>query len=86
MEYKLIYKLDKNPKQQLLLDCSFRQHTIDTMKHQMSQGNAANLAEQITSGQSLFNLPAGRQPTLAECEAVIRRLQQINEQQQHEVK
>ncbi|XP_053376287.1 coiled-coil domain-containing protein 74B-like isoform X3 [Mercenaria mercenaria] len=62
-----------------------QQHTIDTMKYQLSQGNAANLAEQITSGQSLFNLPGGRQPTLAECEAIIRRLQQINEQQQHEL-
>ncbi|XP_060564743.1 uncharacterized protein LOC132723954 isoform X3 [Ruditapes philippinarum] len=62
-----------------------QQHTIDTMKYQLSQGNAANLAEQITSGQSLFNLPGGRQPSLAECEAIIRRLQQINEQQQHEL-
>lgn len=64
----------------------FRQHTIDTLKHQLSQGNTAGLAEQITSGTSIFNLPGGRQPTLAECEAVIRRMQQINEQQQHEVK
>lgn len=62
-----------------------QQHTIDTLKHQLSQGNAANLAEQITSGASLFNLPGGRQPTLAECEAIIRRLQQINEHQQHEL-
>ncbi|XP_052270342.1 coiled-coil domain-containing protein 74B-like [Dreissena polymorpha] len=60
-------------------------HTIDTMKVQLSQGNAAHLAEQITSGTSLFNLPGGRQPTLPECEAIIRRLQQINEQQQHEL-
>lgn len=62
-----------------------QQHTIDTMKYQLSQGNAANLAEELTSGQSLFNLPGGRQPTLAECEAIIRRLQQVNEQQQHEL-
>jgi len=52
----------------------------------MSQGTTAGLAEQITSGTSIFNLPGGRQPSLAECEAIIRRLQQINEQQQHEVK
>ena len=69
-----------------LLYCYCRQHTIDTMKHQMSQGTTAGLAEQITSGTSIFNLPGGRQPSLAECEAIIRRLQQINERQQHEVK
>lgn len=51
----------------------------------MSQGGTASLADQITSGPSIFNLSGGRQPTLAECEAIIRRLQQINEQQQHEV-
>ena len=63
----------------------FRQHTIDTLKYQLSQGNAESLTEQITSGVNLFNQPNGRQPSLAECEAVIRRLQHINEQQQHEV-
>ncbi|KAL4223629.1 Coiled coil protein 74 [Mactra antiquata] len=62
-----------------------QQHTIDTLKYQMSQGGTASLADQITSGPSLFNLSGGRQPTLAECEAIIRRLQQINEQQQHEL-
>ncbi|WAR02497.1 CC74B-like protein [Mya arenaria] len=60
-------------------------HTIETMKAQLSHGNAANLAEQLTSGGSLFNVAGGRQPTLAECEAIIRRLQQINGQQQHEL-
>lgn len=62
-----------------------RQHTIDTLKHQMSHGSTADLAEQITSGASILNMAGGRQPTLAECEVIIRRLQKINEQQQHEV-
>lgn len=60
-------------------------HTIETLKYQLSQGNAASLAEQLTSGVNLFNQPGGRQPTLAECEAIIRRLQHINEKQQHEL-
>lgn len=62
-----------------------QQHTIDTLKYQLSQGNAESLTEQLTSGVNLFNQPNGRQPTLAECEAVIKRLQHINEQQQHEL-
>lgn len=60
-------------------------HTIETLKYQLSQGNADSLAEQITSGVNLFNQPGGRQPTLAECEAIIRRLQHVNEQQLHEL-
>ena len=62
-----------------------RQHTIDTLKYQLSQGNAESLTEQLTSGVNLFNRPNGQQPSLAECEAVIKRLQHINEQQQHEL-
>ena len=66
--------------------CLFdRQHTIDTLKYQLSQGNAESLTEQLTSGVNLFNRPNGQQPSLAECEAVIKRLQHINEQQQHEL-
>lgn len=62
-----------------------QQHTIDTLKYQISQGNAESLTDQLTTSVNLFNQPNGRQPTLAECEAVIRRLQHVNEQQQHEL-
>ncbi|KAK3580816.1 hypothetical protein CHS0354_025161 [Potamilus streckersoni] len=62
-----------------------QQHTIEALKYQLSQGNAASVAEQIVSGNNIFNQPGRPPPTLAECEAIIRHLQQINEKQQHEL-
>ncbi|KAL3856159.1 hypothetical protein ACJMK2_010944 [Sinanodonta woodiana] len=62
-----------------------QQHTIEALKYQLSQGNAASVAEQIVSGNNIFNQPGRPPPTLAECEGIIRHLQQINEKQQHEL-
>ncbi|XP_063396071.1 coiled-coil domain-containing protein 74B-like isoform X2 [Mytilus trossulus] len=57
---------------------------IETLQYQVTQGGGP-LAEQLTSGNiTLFNNPQ-RPPALSECEAVIRHLQHVNEQQKHEL-
>ena len=62
----------------------FRSQKIETLQYQVTQGGGP-LAEQLSSGNiTLFNNPQ-RPPTLSECEAVIRHLQHVNEQQKHEV-
>ena len=52
----------------------------------MSQGGAqiSQMAEQIAEGQSPHEA-SGRQLSLAEYQAIIRHLQQVNERQAHEV-
>ena len=52
----------------------------------MSQGGAqiSQMAEQIADGQSPQEAN-GRPLSLAECQAIIRHLQQVNERQAHEV-
>lgn len=63
---------------------NFRSQKIETLQYQVTQGGGP-LAEQLTSGNiTLFNNPQ-RPPALSECEAVIRHLQHVNEQQKHEV-
>ncbi|CAC5405898.1 unnamed protein product [Mytilus coruscus] len=57
---------------------------IETLQYQVTQGGGP-LAEQLTTGSiTLFNNPQ-RPPALSECEAVIRHLQHVNEQQKHEL-
>ena len=57
---------------------------IETLQYQVTQGGGP-LAEQLSTGSiTLFNNPQ-RPPTLSECEAVIRHLQHVNEQQKHEL-
>lgn len=63
---------------------SGRQSTIDSLQYQLTQGNVAEVAEQIALGRNPF-MPGNREPTLAECEAIIKHLQRANEQQSHEV-
>ena len=52
----------------------------------MAQGgpSISQVAEQMADGQSPSEV-TGRPLTLAECQAVIRHLQQVNERQAHEV-
>ena len=59
---------------------------MDSLKYQMSQGGAqiSQMAEQIADGQSPQEAN-GRPLSLAECQAIIRHLQQVNERQAHEV-
>ena len=74
----------------LALDClwlpAYRQASLDSLKYQMSQGGAqiSQMAEQIADGQSPQEAN-GRPLSLAECQAIIRHLQQVNERQAHEV-
>ena len=53
----------------------------------MSQGGAqmSQMAEQIADVQSPVQ-GAAKQLTVAECQAIIRHLQQVNERQAHEVR
>lgn len=54
------------------------------LQQQVSQGGGA-LAEQIAAGNLNPFSNQVRPPTLAECEAVIKHLQKVNENQAHEV-
>lgn len=61
-----------------------RQARIDMLQQQVSQGGGA-LAEQIAAGNLNPFSNQVRPPTLAECEAIIKHLQKVNENQAHEV-
>lgn len=54
------------------------------LQQQVSQGGGA-LAEQIAAGSLNPFSNQVRPPTLAECEAIIKHLQKVNENQAHEV-
>lgn len=64
-----------------------QQASLDSLKYQMSHGGAqiSQMAEQIADGQSPLVEPNGRPLSLAECQAIIRHLQQVNERQAHEL-
>lgn len=68
---------------EVLID-TFRQARIDMLQQQVSQGGGA-LAEQIAAGSLNPFSNQVRPPTLAECEAIIKHLQKVNENQAHEV-
>ncbi|XP_076434951.1 coiled-coil domain-containing protein 74B-like [Babylonia areolata] len=63
-----------------------QQASLDSLKYQATQGGAqmSQVAEQIADGQSPLEA-SGRPLSLAECQAVIRHLQQVNERQAHEL-
>ena len=54
------------------------------LQHQVSQGGGS-LAEQIVAGNLNPFSNQAKPPTLAECEAIIKHLQGVNEKQAHEV-
>ncbi|XP_022340141.2 coiled-coil domain-containing protein 74B-like isoform X1 [Crassostrea virginica] len=61
-----------------------QQARIDMLQQQVSQGGGA-LAEQIAAGNLNPFSNQVRPPTLAECEAIIKHLQKVNENQAHEL-
>lgn len=61
-----------------------QQARIDMLQQQVSQGGGA-LAEQIAAGSLNPFSNQVRPPTLAECEAIIKHLQKVNENQAHEL-
>ncbi|XP_048753462.2 coiled-coil domain-containing protein 74B-like isoform X1 [Ostrea edulis] len=61
-----------------------QQARIEMLQQQVSQGGGA-LAEQIAAGNLNPFSNQVRPPTLAECEAVIKHLQKVNENQAHEL-
>lgn len=64
-----------------------QQASLDSLKYQMTQGGAqiSQVAEQIAEGHSPLIEANGRPLSLAECQAIIRHLQQVNERQAHEL-
>ncbi|XP_061197997.1 coiled-coil domain-containing protein 74A-like isoform X1 [Saccostrea echinata] len=61
-----------------------QQSRIEMLQQQVSQGGGA-LAEQIAAGNLNPFSNQVRPPTLAECEAIIKHLQKVNENQAHEL-
>ncbi|XP_062614350.1 uncharacterized protein LOC134276083 isoform X2 [Saccostrea cucullata] len=61
-----------------------QQARIEMLQQQVSQGGGA-LAEQIAAGNLNPFSNQVRPPTLAECEAIIKHLQKVNENQAHEL-
>lgn len=63
-----------------------QQASLDSLKYQMTQGGGqiSQMAEQIANGQAPMEA-SGRPLTMAEYQAIIRHLQQVNERQAHEL-
>ncbi|XP_025091079.1 uncharacterized protein LOC112562201 isoform X2 [Pomacea canaliculata] len=63
-----------------------QQAAFDSLKYQVSQGGGqmSQIVDKISEGQNSMQAN-GRPLSLAECQAVIRHLQQINEKQAHEL-